>query len=154
MTVTKAIDAIKTFLKESSIEYDFDEEQGLFTAEVNNDLHVDKYYFKLYDTKNCFVFYIVPSFLIPKQDIPSVVEFITRVNLGLLIGNFEFDYVESKVRFKSAIGLVDNQLSDDQVAVTVRPAVRAWKSYLPGVIEVMARVASPTRALNKIDYGE
>src|SRR3972149_5772185 len=50
-----------------------------------------------------FVFYSVCPINVPKERQPAVAEFLTRANYGMIIGNFEMDYSDGEVRYKTSI---------------------------------------------------
>jgi hypothetical protein len=50
-----------------------------------------------------FLFYVVAPAKAPEAARMAVAEFITRANYGLRIGNFEMDFSDGEVRYKSSI---------------------------------------------------
>src|SRR3954467_14939357 len=49
-----------------------------------------------------FIFYVVMPVRAPAQMRLAVAEYITRANYGLRIGNFEMDFDDGEVRYKSS----------------------------------------------------
>ena len=49
-----------------------------------------------------FIFYSVPAAKAPEARRAAVAEFITRVNYGMVLGNFEMDYSDGEIRYKTS----------------------------------------------------
>ncbi len=49
------------------------------------------------------MFYVVAPMKAPENSFTTIIEFITRANYGLRIGNFEFDYSDGEIRYKSSL---------------------------------------------------
>lgn len=63
------------------------------------------------ETNKTVVFYSVCPILTPEPRRAVVAEFLTRVNYGLLIGNFEINYIDGEVRYKTSINVEGSLLS-------------------------------------------
>lgn len=57
----------------------------------------------LREDQSLLFFYSVCPVNIPEDRRPAVAEYITRANYGLYVGNFEMDYTDGEVRYKSSI---------------------------------------------------
>ena len=60
-------------------------------------------------------------------------EFITRANYGLLIGNFELDLADGEVRFKTGLDVRGAQLTATLAGRAIIPNLHAVNTYLPGL---------------------
>ena len=58
-----------------------------------------------------FLFYAVAPIKTPDEVRPAVSEYVTRANYGLRIGNFELDYGDGEVRYKSSLNFEGQDLS-------------------------------------------
>lgn len=79
------------------------------------------------------VFYSVAPYNVPVEQRAAVAEYITRVNYDLAIGNFELDYADGEVRFKTSLDVKGAQLTQTLVERAVIPNLHAMNTYLPGV---------------------
>lgn len=79
------------------------------------------------------VFYSVVPFNVPEEGRPAVMEFITRANYGLLIGNFELDLADGEVRFKTGLDVRGAQLTATLAGRAIIPNLHAVNTYLPGL---------------------
>ena len=78
-------------------------------------------------------FYSVAPYNVPEERRPAVAEFVTRVNYGLAIGNFELDYADGEVRFKTSLDVKGAELTQTLVERAVIPNLHAMNTYLAGV---------------------
>jgi hypothetical protein len=81
---------------------------------------------------------------------PAVAEFITRANYGLWIGNFEMDWDDGEVRYKSSLDFEGVVLTGELIRNAISPAVQMMVCYLPGLLGVMDG-KPPAQALSEVD---
>jgi len=99
-----------------------------------------------------FIFYTIAPVRIPADVRPAVAEYITRANYGLRIGNFEMDYADGEVRFKSSINFENETLSPGLLRNALYPAVESLDRYLPGLMRVSFGRATPLEAIEEIEH--
>jgi hypothetical protein len=80
--------------------------------------------------------YAVCPVRIPEQTRAPVAEFVTRANYGLRIGNFELDYSDGEVRYKTSLDFEGENLSFNLLRGLLYPAVHTLDLYLPGLLAV------------------
>lgn len=79
---------------------------------------------------------LFPSTVQPNQ-LAAIAEFITRVNDGLIIGNFELSYATGQVRFKTSIDVEGETLVPQVVKHLIYDNVFTMDRYLPGIRKVL-----------------
>lgn len=94
-----------------------------------------------------FAFYVIAPVRAPEEMRGAVAEFLTRVNYGLWIGNFEMDWRDGEVRYKSSVDFEGMGLTPQLIWNTINPAVRTMSCYLPGLLSIIERGQSPEQAL-------
>lgn len=76
---------------------------------------------------------------IPDEQVANVVEFVTRANFGLAVGNFEIDLTEgpgyAEVRFKTSLDAEGSSLAVPAVRNLVDANLYVLDRYLPGLVE-------------------
>ncbi|MBP8974021.1 MAG: YbjN domain-containing protein, partial [Anaerolineae bacterium] len=82
---------------------------------------------------------------------PAVAEFLTRANFGLRIGNFELDYHDGEVRYKTSLDFEDEKLTPALIRNAVYPAVTTMDRYLPGLMKVVYGGRTPYEAIEEIE---
>ena len=98
-----------------------------------------------------FVFYSIGIVDTPEERRPATSEFITRANSGLLIGNFEMDFDDGEVRYKTSIDVEGDRLSTALVRQLVNVNIDTMDKYLPGFAAVIAGGIEPAVALQLVE---
>lgn len=96
------------------------------------------------------VFYSLLPYHVPEVNRLATMEFITRVNYGMRIGNFEMDLSDGEVRFKTAIGVSNDRMSEGLIRTMVFTNLRIMDKYVTGINEVVQQAVSPELAFEKI----
>ncbi|MBL9004698.1 MAG: YbjN domain-containing protein [Myxococcales bacterium] len=96
-------------------------------------------------------FYSVCPLRVPAAKRPLVAEFLTRANYGLVIGNFEQDWDDGEVRYKTSLDVEDCELSAMLFAHIVFANVTAMDRYLPGLVAVIAGSQTPSEAVAAVE---
>lgn len=100
-----------------------------------------------------FIFYSSPQpfWVIPEYR-KAVAEFLTRINFALAIGNFEMDFNDGEVRFRTSISIdvEDSHLTVAQVKQIVYINVATMDYYLPSIKLVAFGYVTPERAFQEI----
>lgn len=121
------------------------------------------------EEKELVLFYsYVPVKVEPGQR-PIMADFLTRANYGLYIGNFEMDYNDGEVRYKTSVDVEGNASrwkvgdhetlhSGDELPMSfalmkrmVYDNVGVMDKYMPGIMAVVYGGASPTEAISKVE---
>lgn len=98
-----------------------------------------------------FLFYAVAPVKVAEEVRNAVAEYITRANYGLRIGNFELDYSDGEVRYKSSLDFEGMALMPEFIRNTIYPAVHTMDRYLPGLLRVSYGGATPREAIEEIE---
>ncbi len=101
-----------------------------------------------------FLFYAVAPVKVPEEVRMAVAEYLTRANYGLRIGNFELDYSDGEVRYKSSLDFEGQTLTSDLIRNAIYPAVHTMDRYLPGLLRVSFGGATPHEAIEEVEGGQ
>ena len=88
---------------------------------------------------------------VPSSKEREVAEFLTRANNGLILGNFEMDFEDGRVRYKTSVDLEDGHLTTNMVKRLVMTNLSMMDKYLPGLMSVIYAGASPIAALAQVE---
>ena len=94
-------------------------------------------YAKAIDDKQQFVFYTLCPLTAPEDRRNAIAEFITKVNYGMVIGNFEFDFADGEIRYKTSIDVEGDRLSNALIKQAVYLNVFTMNRYLPAIVAVI-----------------
>jgi hypothetical protein len=98
-----------------------------------------------------FLFYSTCPVNVPEDKRAAMAEFITRANYGLILGNFEMDYRDGEVRFKTSIDVEGGELTDGMLRNLTYANVLTMDRYLPGMMTLLYGDATPEEAIAKVE---
>lgn len=101
-----------------------------------------------------FLFYVLAPIKVTEEARPSVAEYITRANYGLRIGNFEMDFSDGEVRYKSSLDFEGTTLTPQLIKMAIYPAVQTMDRYLAGLMAVAYGGKTPLEAIIEIEEDE
>jgi hypothetical protein len=97
------------------------------------------------------LFYVYAPIKAEEEMRLAVAEYITRANYGLRIGNFEMDFSDGEVRYKSSLDFEDVSLHPEMIKHAIYPAVQTMDRYLPGLMSVIYGAKTPEAAIVDIE---
>ncbi|MBD2135292.1 YbjN domain-containing protein [Sphaerospermopsis sp. FACHB-1094] len=98
-----------------------------------------------------FVFYSICPVNAPEEKRLAVAEFITRANSGMMIGNFELDFNDGEISYKTSIDVEGDRISSAFIKRLVYANVMMMDEYLPGILSVIYGNVSPVDAITQIE---
>ncbi len=98
-----------------------------------------------------FVFYSVYPVLVPADRRAAMAELLTRANYGLVLGNFELDYDDGEVRFKTSLDVEGSRLTGALIQACVYANVVMMDQYMPGIVALLAEGVAPAVALARVE---
>jgi len=146
-------DTMVQFFKEDEWNYRQLEGKPVLIMGFKGDNGTWQCYAQAREEQSQFVFYSVPSTNVPTEKRPAVAEFLTRANYGMVMGNFELDYSDGQVRFKTSLDVKDNEdrLCTGLIKRLVYINVLMMDKYLPGIMSILYAGTSPSEAIAKIE---
>ncbi len=108
-------------------------------------------YAKAREDEEQFIFYSICPIKVPKTKRRTLGEFIARANYGMMIGNFELDFTDGEIRYKTSIDVEGDRLSFALLKRLVYANVTMMDQYLPGIKLVLERGMSPEEAIAQIE---
>lgn len=93
----------------------------------------------------------VAPYMVEKSFTADVVEFITRANLGLKIGKFEFDYDEGEVRYQSSLPCSEGVPAMADVARVIELPIMMLERYGDALFRNMTGQGDPAADIAGID---
>jgi hypothetical protein len=133
-----ALTELKALFRENG--WPFSEVQGasVLLSELSGDLGRWRFYAQVVEELELILFYSVCPLRVPEHRRYEVSEFLTRANYGLAAGNFELDFADGEVRYKTALQLQVDGLDGATLRRVMRANGVAVETYLPGIGAVIA----------------
>ena len=83
------------------------------------------------------VFYSICPVNVPEHKLMAVAEFLTRANSGMILGNFELNFAEGEISYKTSIDVEGDRLSFALIKRLVYANVTMMDAYWPGIMSVI-----------------
>jgi hypothetical protein len=106
---------------------------------------------KVREEQEQFVFYSICPVNAPENKQLAIAEFLTRANSGMIIGNFELDFADGEIRFKTSIDVQGDFLSFELIKQLVYANVTMMDEYLPGIKSVIENDVEPKDAIAQVE---
>jgi hypothetical protein len=148
-TMTPLFDAIVAFLDEDHWSYELqglgDDRRVHFTvAGEHTQLEV---WGVSYESTARVCFYAKLPAVVPADKRAVAAEFLMRVNHGVLVGNFELDFDDGEVRFKTSADVEGVELSSTFFKNLLLVNLATADRYFPGLMKVLYAGVSPADAV-------
>jgi hypothetical protein len=150
----EAFRAVRHFLAKREWKVEEIPDASAFKAKVDDELCPRTLFFQVKTEHEQFLFYILPTLTLLPDMLPAIAEFVARANFGMRIGNFELDYRECQVCFRSSVNFKGVPLSEPLIDGVITPALQAFDEFFPGLARVIAGLDTPSKAIRAIEYGE
>lgn len=126
--------------KQTAVAFSMKAENGIFQcfAEVKEEL-------------NIFIFYSTFGFVIPENRRVFFCELLTRINCGLVMGNFELDMNEGELRYKTSIDYEGGDLIDKFIENIISSNLSVIDSYCDVILHSINSELSAKDLLQKYE---
>lgn len=103
------------------------------------------------ESERQLLFYSVCAAHAPEEKRHAIAEFLTRANYGLAIGNFELDFDDGEIRFKTSLVMGDEAIDLEHVRRLIFVNVYTMDQYLPGIMAVLFSGEDPELAVARVE---
>lgn len=145
---------ITDFLTEDGWKFSFHEETGLFQFILSLKGALKRVNYVMDIKQNAYIVYAISPLGAdegnPKM-MANMAEFICRVNYGMNMGNFEFDYRDGEVRFKTYICCKDILPSVEVIKQSIYYPAIIFDIYGSGIMDIIFSGISGKEAAEKCD---
>ena len=142
---------IRTFLTEDEWPFSQLEGKTVFRTAYHGKNGTFTCYAQAREEQFIFLFYAVCPINVPEDKRQVVAEFVTRANYGMYVGNFELDFTDGEVRYKTSLDVENAELPQPVIKNLVYAAVWTMDRYLPGLMKIIYGGAVPTAVLEEIE---
>lgn len=150
-TIANSID---TYLRKQEWEFTFDELGGIFTVEADLECKLGAALVVYQVTEDSFLCYTTVADEVPAEMRAVVGEYLHRANYGLPRGNFEFDYDEGSVHFKTFFDCPNGVPAEKQLEDSMAIGLTIFDHYGDGLYELMNSSSQARRMILKAEEQE
>lgn len=149
MTDREIFDVVVRWFRADDWNYDADEDQMVLWTGINGENGKYRIYAHV-QNENLVVHSVSPTD-VPERKRNAIAEYLTRANYGLVIGNFEMDYSDGEVRYKTSFKVKDGVLAPWMVNNLAYVNSVMMDKYYPGLMSVLYGGATPEQAVQKVE---
>lgn len=103
------------------------------------------------EEKYWLIFYSYMPVNSPPDKMADVAEFLSRANRGMRIGNFELDFDDGEVRYKTSLDVEGGELTPKMVDNLLRANLTTIDRYFAGLMELIYGEKSPLEIIKRIE---
>jgi hypothetical protein len=103
------------------------------------------------EEKKRVAFYSICPVNVPAERRNLLSEMVTRANYCLLMGNFEMDFADGEIRFKTSIDVSGDRITFTLLRQLIYTNVLTMDQYLPAIMAVIYGNATPEQAIAQIE---
>ena len=145
------IEVVQQFLEEDGWPVEETEDESIVSMQYEGENGEWTCYAQAVEEDSQFIFYSVNPLKVPDGREAEMAEFLTRVNYGLRMGNFEMDYEDGTIRYKTCIDVDGDRLTPALVKNVVYANVQLMDHYTPGMIRLIFGGLTPAEAVAEIE---
>ena len=149
--MNSVVGAIKDFFEKGDMQYKYNEEKQLFRSGVDMQSALGNIDLIISVKENSYVVYAVMNSKAEKNLYNQVAEFLHRANYGMLNGNFEFDYSDGEIRYKTYVNCDGIHPSSNVVADSILLPIIIFERYGKHLLNVMLGNGSPEEEIEKAE---
>jgi hypothetical protein len=146
-------DALVGFLREENWAFTPMEGRTALVLTANGEHGMYTCYAQAREETEQFVFYSFYAVKAPESKRITAMEYVTRANYGLTIGNFELDMSDGEVRYKTSVDVEGEPLTPGMIRLLILANLSTSDRYLPGFMLVLYGNRSAADAIREIEGG-
>ena len=143
----RILETVERFLKKDDWPYNLLDDRPIYKTGFEGKNGQFTCYAQERAEQDQFVFYSVFPVRAPEERRSEVAEFITRANYGMIIGNFELDYADGEIRYKTSVDVEGSELTPELIKPVAFANLGTLDHYWPALAAVAAGQAAPQEAL-------
>ncbi len=151
MSDTPLFDAMVDFFKSDDWPYIKLEDRPVLSLNFDGKNAKWTCYAQAREEQQQFIFYSVCPVNTPVDKRAAMAEFLTRANYGLIIGNFELDFEDGEIRYKTSLDTEELALNHTVFKNVVYANLSMMDQYLPGIMSMLYANISPREVIDQIE---
>ncbi len=144
-------ETVLSFFKESQINFVDFEDQKMFQAKHKGQNGKFTFIAQVREKYDQVVFYSLPPLAIPETKLNEIMEFITRVNYSMIIGNFELDLEDCELRFKTSFQVNEASFTPAHIKPLVNIYLDIMDKYFPAIKGIVENNLTIKQAIESVE---
>ena len=151
---TQAFTEVKSFLDERNLSYEQVEDKLIYRIKYPAKFMPLTCFAQVAPEWGHFLFYVLIPIKVTESLRLVIAEYLTRVNYGLCVGNFEMDFEDGELHYKSVISFKNESLTQNWIRNAIVPAINTVDKYSPGFARIIRSGKTATEAFMEIEYSK
>ena len=143
--------AIVSFLESDEWPFSVVEEGRVLRTAFKGDSMQFNCYVQARQDQQQMLFYSVCPQNAPEEKRTAIAEFVTRANYGMIMGNFELDFTDGEIRYKTSLDSNGEPLTEALIRPVVYANVMMMAKYLPGIMKLVYGDDAPAAVIEEIE---
>ena len=141
-------DKVATYLDETGIPFAKNESGDTITFLAR--MHNSSFHcvLEIKEPMSFLVFYTTISSIVPENRRAAISELLTRINYNTLIGNFEMDFGDGEIRYKTSIDYEGTELSHKTLGNLISANLSIADDYFYTIVKGISTDLSPIEILD------
>ncbi len=144
-------DQVRRYLHSQEWVFDFDEESGRFKFSIRSNTRLRSTNILIIIDDRAIRVYGYPGLSADENSMERMAKFVNLANYGLKHGNFEIDYNDGEVRYKSTIYCRQDIPSMEAVEFVVDLPFRMWDTYGDAFCNILFNNGDPKDEVDKAE---
>ncbi len=103
------------------------------------------------EEKNQFLFYSICGVNTPEEKRSAMSEFLMRANVNKVLGNFEMNFDDGEVKYKTSIDYEGIEFTSKLIENLIMINLMMMDSFLPAILKLVSSDITPLQVLNTIE---
>lgn len=143
--------AMRTFFEEDDWSFTPMDDQPVLRMGFQGDSDAFNCFAQALEDRDQFAFYSVAPFTVPEAQRTAAIEFVTRANYGMFVGNFEMDLSDGEVRYCTSADVADTGMPPQLFKTNVIQNVLTMDRYLAALKQVAEGDATAADAIAQVE---
>ena len=143
---------VKGYLDKDNWHYSFNEESGIFEFVLKTDCSINTIHYFIDIHRTEMLVYGICPVCVSCDDadkLAKMAEFVAKANNGLKNGNFEFNYTNGEIRYKSYVDCSHTTPSFEVVMNCICRIYMVYKRYAGGILDIVFSDATASDSIQK-----
>ncbi len=142
---------VKDFFDQDGWPYEQLEDQAILRLEYEGENGKWRCYAHVIEERERFVFLSSLANYVPRLMLLEASEYLTRANFGMEVGNFEMDFSDGTVRYRTSVDVEGGELTPVMIKNLVYVNIAVMDQYLPGLGKVVKDGMEPEKAIEEVE---
>ncbi len=147
-------DKVVAFFQDDGWEFTQLEDEPIIRMEYEGEHGKWRCYAHVIDERQRFVFLSSLANFVPKLMRLEAAEYLTRANFGMEVGNFEMDFSDGTVRYRTSVDIEGGDLTTMMIKNLAYVNIAVMDQYLPGLRKVVNDGMEPEKAIEEVESDE